>query len=194
MYATPENDNALITAIQSGNQKAVEQFINTYKARVYNTVLGMVHNAEDAEELAQDVFIKALETLDNFKGDAKLSTWLYRIAVNKSLDHIKKGQRKKRFAFLVSINKNSDESPAPSLPHFIHPGWQLENKELGMQLFKAINQLPNKQKTALTLNKIEGLNYEQTAEVMEVTVSSVESLIFRARQNLKKILANYLEK
>ena len=194
MYATPENDNALITAIQSGNQKAVEQFINIYKARVYNTVLGMVHNAEDAEELAQDVFIKALETLDNFKGDAKLSTWLYRIAVNKSLDHIKKGQRKKRFAFLVSINKNSDESPAPNLPHFIHPGWQLENKELGMQLFKAINQLPSKQKTALTLNKIEGLNYEQTAEVMEVTVPSVESLIFRARQNLKKILANYLEK
>ena len=194
MYATPENDNALITAIQNGEQKAVEQFINTYKARVYNTVLGMVHNAEDAEELAQDVFIKALETLESFKGDAKLSTWLYRIAVNKSLDHIKKGQRKKRFAFLVSINNDSEDNPAPNLPDFVHPGWQLENKELGMQLFKAINQLADKQKTALTLNKIEGLSYEQTAEVMEVSVSSVESLIFRARQNLKKILANYLEK
>lgn len=194
MQPNLDNDRALITAIQGGNQKAIEQFINTYKARIYNTVLGMVHNAEDAEELAQDVFIKALETLENFKGDAKLSTWLYRIAVNKSLDHIKKGQRKKRFAFLVSINKDSEDNPAPSLPHFIHPGWQLENKELGAQLFKAINQLADKQKTALTLNKIEGLSYEQTAEVMEVTVSSVESLIFRARKNLKQILSNYLEK
>lgn len=194
MYATPENDNALITAIQNGEQKAVEQFIDIYKARVYNTVLGMVHNVEDAEELAQDVFIKALETLENFKGDAKLSTWLYRIAVNKSLDHIKKGQRKKRFAFLISINKDSEDSPAPSLPHFIHPGWQLENKELGIQLFKAIDQLADKQKTALTLNKIEGLSYEQTADIMEVSIPSVESLIFRARQNLKKILSNYLEK
>lgn len=194
MYAKPENDNALIIAIQNGEQKAVEQFINTYKARVYNTVLGMVHNAEDAEELAQDVFIKALETLENFKGDSKLSTWLYRIAINKSLDHIKKGQRKKRFAFLVSINNDGEDNPAPNLPDFVHPEWQLENKELGAQLFKAINQLADKQKTALTLNKIEGLSYEQTADIMEVSVSSVESLIFRARQNLKKILSNYLEK
>lgn len=189
-----QDEATIILAIRNGDTKAIEQFVDAHKSRVYNTVLGMVHNAEDAEELAQDVFIKALQTIETFKGDAKLSTWLYRIAINKSLDHIKKGQRKKRFAFLVSINKESKDNPAPSLPDFVHPGWQLENKELGVQLFKAINQLADKQKTALTLNKIEGLSYEQTAEVMEVTVSSVESLIFRARQNLKKIMSNYLKK
>ncbi len=189
-----QDEATIISAIRNSDTRAIEQFVDAHKGRVYNTVLGMVHNAEDAEELAQDVFIKALQTIETFKGDAKLSTWLYRIAINKSLDHIKKGQRKKRFAFLVSINKESEDNPAPSLPDFVHPGWQLENKELGVQLFKAINQLADKQKTALTLNKIEGLSYEQTAEVMEVTVSSVESLIFRARQNLKKIMSNYLKK
>ncbi len=167
---------------------------NSLQPKLKNFVYAKVQSDAETNDILQDVFIKALETLENFKGDAKLSTWLYRIAVNKSLDHIKKGQRKKRFAFLVSINKDSEDSPAPSLPHFIHPGWQLENKELGVQLFKAIDQLAEKQKTALTLNKIEGLSYEQTAEIMELSKSSVESLIFRARQNLKKILSNYLEK
>lgn len=194
MYTPPLNDNQLIEALQQGERQAVQQFIDTYKSRVYNTILGMVQSEEDAEELAQDVFLKALNTLNSFEGKAQISTWLYRIAINTSLDHIKKKQRKKRFAFLVSINNDDEDNSAPHLPHFIHPEWQLENKELGQNLFKAINQLAEKQKTALVLNKVEGLSYEQTAQVMDTTVSSVESLLFRARQNLKKILSNYIDK
>lgn len=193
MHTPPLNDTQLIEALLQGERQAVQQFIDTYKSRVYNTVLGLVQSAEDAEELAQDVFLKALNTLSSFEGKAQISTWLYRIAINTSLDHIKKKQRKKRFAFLVTIN-NDDNSAVPQLPHFVHPEWQLENKELGQSLFKAINQLAEKQKTALILNKVEGLSYEQTAQVMDTTVSSVESLLFRARQNLKKILNNYIEK
>lgn len=187
------NDDELIVALQKQPPQAVQQFIDGFKERVYNTILGMVQNAEDAEELAQDVFIKALQTIDKFKGDSKLSTWLYRIAINTSLDHIKKKQRKKRFAFLVSINNDSEDNPAPSIPSFVHPGWQLENKELGEKLFKAIDQLAEKQKTALILNKVEGLSYEQTAQVMEMSVASIESLIFRARQNIKKKMEGYLK-
>lgn len=193
MHTPLLNDTQLIEALLQGERQAVQQFIDTYKSRVYNTVLGLVQSAEDAEELAQDVFLKALNTLSSFEGKAQISTWLYRIAINTSLDHIKKKQRKKRFAFLVTIN-NDDNSAVPQLPHFVHPEWQLENKELGQSLFKAINQLAEKQKTALILNKVEGLSYEQTAQVMDTTVSSVESLLFRARQNLKKILNNYIEK
>lgn len=190
---TPINETELIEALIQGQRQAVQQFIDTFKTRVYNTILGMVQNEEDAEELAQDVFLKALNTLSSFQGKAQISTWLYRIAINTSLDHIKKKQRKKRFAFLVSINKDDEDNAVPQLPHFVHPGWQLENKELGQNLFKAINQLAEKQKTALILNKVEGLSYEQTAQVMETSVSSIESLLFRARQNLKKILGKYLE-
>ena len=193
MHTLPNNDADTVAALLKGDRQAVQQFIDTHKGRVYNTVLGMVQNAEDAEELAQDVFIKALQTIENFKGESQLGTWLYRIAINASLDHIKKKKRKKRFAFLVSIGGGDNESADVDPPHFIHPGWQLENKELGTALFKAIDQLAEKQKTALILNKIEGLSYEQTAQVMETTVSSVESLLFRARQNLKKIMEGYLK-
>jgi RNA polymerase sigma factor (sigma-70 family) len=188
-----ENETDFIAALLKGDRLAMQQLVDGYKNRVYNTILSMVQNAEDAEELAQDVFVKAIQTIDRFKGDAKIGTWLYRIAINASLDHLKKRKTKKRFAFLISINTGTEENPAPNPAHFVHPGIQLENKEMAQNLFKAINQLAEKQKTALVLNKIEGLSYEQTAQVMETTVSSVESLLFRARQNLKKTIGHYLE-
>ncbi len=193
MLAHPITESQLIAGLLAGNGQAIKLLIDTYKNRVFNTILGMVQNTEDAEELAQDVFIKALQNVEKFKGQSQISTWLYRIAINTSLDHIKKRSRKKRFAFMISLSDGTDENPAPNPPDFVHPGLQLENKELAQTLFKAINQLAEKQKTALVLNKIEGLSYEQTAQVMETTVASVESLLFRAKQNLKKIMGNYLD-
>lgn len=193
MPAHPINESQLISDLLAGNGQAVQLLIDTYKNRVYNTILGMVQNVEDAEELAQDVFIKALQNVEKFKGQSQVGTWLYRIAINASLDHLKKRNRKKRFAFLISLNSGTEENPAPNPPDFVHPGLQLENKELAQTLFKAIHQLAEKQKTALILTKIEGLSYEQTAQVMETTVASVESLLFRARQNLKKIMGQYLD-
>lgn len=187
-------DTELIAAIKDGQRQAVQQLIDTHKNRIYNTILGMVQNIEDAEELAHDVFIKALQTLESFKGDAQIGTWLYRIAINASLDHLKKKTRKKRFGFMVSINADAEEQQQPQLPHFIHPAWQLENKELGANLFKAINQLAENQKTVIILTKVEGLSYEQAAQVMQTSIAAIESLLFRARQNLKKIMVNYLKK
>lgn len=194
MLAHPITENQLITDLLAGNGQAIQLLIDTYKNRVFNTILGMVQNTEDAEELAQDVFIKALQNLDKFKGQSQISTWLYRIAINTSLDHIKKRNRKKRFAFMISLSGGTEDNPAPNPPDFVHPGLQLENKELAQTLFKAMNQLAEKQKTALILTKIEGLSYEQTAQVMDTTVASVESLLFRAKQNLKKVMGNYLER
>lgn len=193
MQQLPANETDFIAALLKGERQAMQQLVDGYKNRVYNTILGMVQNAQDAEELAQDVFVKAIQTIDRFKGDSKIGTWLYRIAINASLDHIKKRKTKKRFAFLVSLSGGTEDNPAPNPPDFVHPGLQLENKEMARNLFKAINQLAEKQKTALVLNKIEGLSYEQTAQVMETTISSVESLLFRARQNLKKTIGHYLE-
>lgn len=193
MLAHPITESQLIAGLLAGNGQAIQLLIDTYKNRVFNTILGMVQNTEDAEELAQDVFIKALQNVEKFKGQSQISTWLYRIAINTSLDHLKMRSRKKRFAFMISLSGGTEENPAPNPPDFVHPGLQLENKELAQTLFKAINQLAEKQKTALVLTKIEGLSYEQTAQVMETTVAAVESLLFRAKQNLKKIMSNYLD-
>ena len=159
---------------------------------VYNTVLGIVQNEGDAEDLTQDVFVQVYQSVGSFKGDSKFSTWLYRIAVTKSLDHERKKKRKKRFAFVRSLFGEENEAIIHP-PDFNHPGVQLDRKEDARALFAAIRELPENQRVAFTLHKVEGLSYQEVSEVMETTVSSVESLMHRAKTNLRKELEKYFE-
>ena len=160
---------------------------------VYNTALGIVQNNEDAEDVAQEAFIQAHESIDQFKGDSKFSTWLYRITVSKALDHLRKKKRKKRFAFLQSLFGTNEEEVRHT-PDFNHPGVSLENKERAAILFEAIEKLPENQRVAFILHKLEGLSYQEVAEIMETSLSSIESLMHRAKNNLKKNLFEYYEK
>ena len=147
-------------------------------------------NIEDAEDVAQEVFVQVYESVQSFKGESKISTWLYRIAISKSMDHIRKKKRKKRFAFIESIfNVNNELIHDPG--HFVHPGVQLENKEKAADLFNAINTLPKNQKTAFILNKMQDLSYQEIADVMKITISAADSLLHRAKQNLRKYLKTY---
>jgi RNA polymerase sigma-70 factor (ECF subfamily) len=157
---------------------------------VYNTILGIVQNETEAEDLAQDVFIKVFEKISSFKGDSKLSTWLYRIATTTALDHLRSKKRKKRFGFLQSLSGN-DGGETVQVSDFHHPGVSLDNKERAAVLFKAIEALPENQKAAYTLHKLEGLSYKDVSEVLNTTVSAVESLMSRANQNLRKELGTY---
>lgn len=141
--------------------------------------------------MAQEVFVQVFHSIKDFKGDCKLSTWLYRIAVTKSLDFLRARKRKKRFAFVQSLFSTDSNEPLAEQATFVHPGVQLENKERARILFKAIDKLPENQKIAFTLNKTEGLSYQEIAEIMELSLSSVESLLFRAKSNLQKYLENY---
>ena len=128
---------------------------------------------------------------DSFRGESKLSTWIYRIATTKSLEVIRKRKRLKRFAFLKSIT--GDQGDDVQVAGFDHPGVLLEQKENAQALFQAIGQLPESQRVAFTLHKVEGLPYQEICEVMELSLSSVESLMFRARKNLQKTLKVYYE-
>jgi len=157
---------------------------------VFNTALGIVQSMEDAEDVAQEVFIQVYESIHSFKGEAKFSTWLYRITITKSMDHLRKKKRKKRFAFIQSLfGMNNEVLYDP--PDFNHPGITLDNKEKAAILFKAIQRLPETQKIAFTLHKIEGLSYQEVSEIMNSSLSSVESLLHRAKNNLKKHLTDY---
>ena len=158
---------------------------------VYNTALGILQNTFDAEDLAQEVFVQVFHSVKNFKGDCKLSTWLYRITVTKSLDFLRAKKRKKRFAFVQSLFGSENNEPLAEQATFVHPGVQLENKERAAILFKAIDKLPENQKIAFTLSKVEGLSYQEIADVMQLSVSSIESLLFRAKNNLQKYLGDY---
>ena len=154
---------------------------------VYNLALQYVQNTEDAEEITQDVFISVFKKMGRFKAKATLKTWIYRIAINKSLDFIKAQKSAKR-SFFFNSNKIDDENNNIQLPSFDHPGVILENKEAIKRLFKAINQLSDKQKTALILLKIEDKSQKETAEIMKLSEKAIESLFQRAKKKLGEIL------
>ncbi|MDQ3046819.1 MAG: RNA polymerase sigma factor [Bacteroidota bacterium] len=176
--------------MQASEFPSFQEIYERYKNKVFNTIISYLQNQEDAEEVTQDVFVEVHRSIKTFEGKSSLSTWIYRIAINKSLDFIKSKNRKKRFAFITSLfNETGDLKHDTS--DFVHPGIQLEQKENAAMLFKAIHLLPENQKTAFVLSKVEGLSYAEISEVMELSVSSVESLLFRAKQNLQKELSNY---
>jgi RNA polymerase sigma factor (sigma-70 family) len=183
-------EQELLIRLQSGEESAFKTLVETHQKRVFNTVLAIIQNFEEAEDVSQEVFMEVYQSVYKFRGDSKISTWLYRIATTKALEEIRKKKTAKRFAFFTSLFGDSSEVVYDSTD-FIHPGVVLEQKENAKILFKAINQLPDNQKVAYTLSNIEGLNYHEITEIMEVSLSSVESLLFRAKANLKKSLGDY---
>jgi RNA polymerase sigma factor (sigma-70 family) len=154
---------------------------------VFNVCLNYLQNTHDAEEVTQDVFVKIHGKLDSFNADSELKTWIYRIAINQCLDFLKAKKRKKRFGFHLFIHTDVKEDDG-MFSSFDHPGVQLEDKEATARIFLAINQLPERQKTALLLKSMEELSQNEIAEVMELSPKAVESLLSRARANLKELL------
>ncbi len=186
------NQPELIVQLQQGDEQAFKKLVEQWQDMVYNTALGIVQQEDDADDITQDVFIQVYQSVSSFKGESKFSTWLYRIVISKSLDHIKKKKRKKRFAFVQSLFGNgSDEVLHPV--EFNHPGVVAENKERASELFKALEQLPDSQRIAFTLHKLEAQKYQDVAAVMDLSLTAVESLIARAKGNLRKTLKQYYE-
>lgn len=180
----------LIERLKQGDESSFKAIVTTWQDMVYNTVLGILQNEEDAEDVAQEVFLQVYESIGTFKGESKFSTWLYRIAITKSMDHIRRKKRKKRFGKVQRLF-GIENTPIYDPPDFHHPGVSLDNKERASVLMKAVKKLPDNQQAAFTLHKVEGLSYQEVSEVMNTSVSSVESLLHRAKNNLKKLLENY---
>lgn len=181
-----------IKELQLRSTAAYSKLIDDYQQKVFGTCISFVPNAEDAEDIAQDVFVEVFNSISKFKGESKLSTWIYRITTNKCLEFIRKKNTKKRFAFMQSITGNA--IPIDKTNYFTeinHPGILLENKELNATLFKAINSLPESQSIIFTLHKVDGKSYQEIAEITNKTLSSVESVMFRAKKNLQKLLKDF---
>ena len=104
------NEIEFIQSLQQGNQQAFAELVELYKNKIFNTAIGILQNEHDAEEIAQEVFIEVFRSIKNFKNDSSLSTWIYRITVNKSLDHIRKSKRNKRFGIVVNLFKEENTS------------------------------------------------------------------------------------
>ena len=186
-------EKELILKLKKNDEIAFGFLVDLFSKKVYNTCIGMLQNLEDAQDVTQEIFITIHLNVKDFKEESSLSTWIYRISVNKCLEFIRKKNRKKRSGIFRSIFSADGEKSIENHSDFSHPGIQLENKERSIILFKAIGLLPEQQQTAYILHKVEQVSYNEIAVIMEVSLSSVESLLFRAKQNLKKHLATYYE-
>ncbi len=166
----------------------LRSFARLVSTWVYNTIYSYVGNKEDAEELTQDTLIAALGSLDKFRNEAMIKTWVYAIAINKSKDLLKYRTRKKRFGKIISISNRDENMQSYEHTEFMHPGIVLESKEQMKILFSAINQLPEFQKTALILSKLDSKSQKEISEIMNISIKAVESLLSRSKSNLRAYL------
>ncbi|MEN8248575.1 MAG: RNA polymerase sigma factor [Bacteroidota bacterium] len=178
------DEAGLIARLQAKDEKAFKELVETYQGMVYRTCFGFLHSTEDAEDMAQEVFIQVYNSIEKFRGASKLSTWLYRIAVNKSLNKL----RGSKVRFLTNID-TIFEKPQNKVEE--NPFGTLENKEKADMINRAIDQLPVNQRTAFILSKYEDVPNKQIAKIMELSLSSIEALHHRAKKNLQKLLVGY---
>ena len=179
------SEKEIVEQLRQGNEEAFKKLVSLFQEKVFNTAVNFLQNQQDAEDAAQEVFIQVYNSIGQFKENSTLSTWIYRITITKCLDHTRSKKRKKRFAFISSLFSEKNDLLYES-PDFNHPGVQLDRKEDAAILFKMVNSLPENQKTAFLLNKIEGMSYIEIADVMKLSESAVDSLLQRAKQNLRK--------
>jgi len=178
------SEQQIIQAILNGDNSKFELLVEKYQTMVFRTALGFVHSKEDAEDLTQDVFISVFQSIRSFQGNSEFSTWLYRITVNTSINHLNRNKRK---AFLQIagdllqniFNKESGDN---------NPHQELEQTEQNRAIQKAIDSLPEKQRTAFVLSKYDDLTQKEIAAIMQSTEGSVEQLLQRAKTNLQKKL------
>ena len=188
-------DQEIIQGLKNRDEKTFREFVDKYQHMVINVSNNFVHNKEDAMDIAQEVFIKVYDSVKSFREQSRLSTWLYKIAVNKSLNYIRDKKRRNIFTSLDLIFENKNHNPVDNMADDQEISQEkMESDERKNLLIKAIDELPKKQKTALTLNKFEDLSYKEIATIMDISVTETGVLISRAKNKLQKKLVEYFKK
>ncbi|GAB3636670.1 RNA polymerase sigma factor [Hymenobacter arcticus] len=180
-------DDELVAQLQQGSEAAFRTLVARYQTRIYQTALSLLHSPEEAEDVAQEVFMEVYQTIASFRGEAALSTWLYRLATSRALRYRRWAQAKKRFAHFTSL-LGLDNQVLHEPPDHAHPQALLEGEQQLTLLRACLARLPAKQQVAFTLRHEQELSYEEIAAVLATTVPAVESLLFRARQKLQQSL------
>jgi RNA polymerase sigma-70 factor (ECF subfamily) len=175
------NDDELIRKISSKDLIALQRLVERHKVFVYNTCYNLIGDHQQAEETAQDVFLRVYKSAGAFRYKSKVSTWIYRIAVNRSLNVIRQNKRSR---WLKSLTELETEAPEGEEPDKL-----LEKKELKSLLRDAVDSLPEKQRTVFILNKYENLSSREIADILGISTNSVEVRIHRAKINLQKKLS-----
>lgn len=180
------NDQILINQIVEGDTKAFAVLVDRYKDLVFTLALRMLKNREEAEEVAQDTFIKTYKSIDKFKGDSKFSTWIYRVAYNSCLDRIKKN---KKHINTLEINEFTTHQVV-TLDNALD---KMETKERNVAMQKCIDALPSEESFLLTLYYFDDLSLNEISKIVGITSNSIKVKLFRSRKKLATILKTQLE-
>lgn len=191
------DDLTLVRRSREGDQQAFRILVERYQRRVYAVALGMMKDPEEARDVAQEAFIKVHRYLDKFKGDSSFYTWLYRITANVAIDRLR--SRKGEGVSLDERLEKGEVEPEISQPGFLstrlgtNPQKSTLRRELAEKMADALAQLPPKHREILLLREVEGMSYEELAEVLDVPKGTVMSRLFHARAKMQKLLADYLD-
>jgi RNA polymerase sigma-70 factor (ECF subfamily) len=189
----PTDEAVLVRQARKGDLGAYDELVRRYQERIYATVYHMTANHEDANDLAQEAFIKAFQALNSFKGGSSFYTWVYRIAVNKTINFLKQRKNKAQMS-LDDIDTNAEHDPdLVALISDKTPRREIALSELQEKLNTAMQKLSEPHRLVVTLHDVQGLSHEEIADIMDCNIGTVRSRLFYARQQLQAYLSDYLK-
>ncbi len=189
------DESFLVEQCRHGDSAAMEHLILKYQNRIYNVIYKMCQNPDDAAELTQETFVKIIENINSFKGQSSFYTWAFRIAMNLTINHCKRSVKLGLVSLDQEFSDNSDTRP--TLKNLLQadeldPGVIAAKKEMLALIYRALLKLDDQQRAVIVLRDIEGMNYEQITDVLDLKLGTVKSRLSRARSNLRNILEDIL--
>lgn len=181
-------EQELVVRAQRGDQEAFAQLVQANQNKIYALSYRMTANQEDAQDLAQEAFLRAWRTLPSFQGESSFATWLYRLASNLCIDFLRREKRRKSVASITSLDDEESNAPTEVPDHRFRPETELERKELRSAVGQALLKLSDEHRQVLVLRELDGLSYSEIAERLELEEGTVKSRISRARLSLRNIL------
>lgn len=192
-------DTDLVERCRDRDGAAFDEVVGRYKTKIYTYLLRMMGNAADAEDLTQEVFVRLYTSLDSFRSQASLNTWLFRIAGNLCIDHFRRAKKHRAIAFSLDEPRDGENTDAGGgqtyeVPDTTYEPYRVaERAETAQQIQQALRQLPEKLRAVLILHDIEGMPYEEIAQVVDCPLGTVKSRLFNARLQLRQRLTGYLQ-
>ena len=189
--SSKDEDSVLIQAVLDGDPSAYRGIVERYQGRIYSVVYGMLRNPEDAKEVSQEAFVKAYHKLSTFRLESKFYTWICRIAINLSIDLLRKKKRRDHTEFDEGIAATDSSGSVLEAYHSDRPDKAMERSEIHRRIIEEVEKLPSEQKQAIVLREIDGLSYREISEIMNIPEGTVMSRLFYARKKLQEALAEF---
>lgn len=193
----PVDDRELVRRVQEGDQEAFRGLFERYHRRAYAVAFGVVKNKQDALDVVQDGFVKVHRHIGKFQGQSSFYTWLYRIVMNLSIDHIRRRRNAKGLEYDDKVGRGDDELAGDGtlLPRILdsNPGKTIIRRELLGRIQSALDELPEHHRAVILLREVEGLSYEEMANVLDVPKGTIMSRLFHARKKMQASLSDYMD-